>query len=224
MIKKIITIHQPNFMPWLGFFDKMSKADTFILLDNVQYEKNATINRNKIKTPQGEKWLTIPVKVHLPQDINTVLTDETRSWRSDHLKTLFANYKRAKNFDSVFCLIEKEYLKNNANLAQFNLDLIELFAKFLKIEAKIILSSDLNVEGRKNELLINLIKKAGGTDYLSGLGAKDYMDLELFNRNDIKINWQNFKHPKYQQLWGEFIPNLSVLDFIFCADYEHFFV
>lgn len=222
-MNKIVAIHQPNFLPWLGFFDKMAKADVFIILDNVQYEKNAMINRNKIKTSQGEKWLTVPVKVHLPQEINTVMADESQNWRTTHLKTLLANYKKSKNFDFIYHLIEKNYFENNTNLTQFNLEFIKLFGELLKIKTEIVLASDLKVEGRKNELLINLINKVDGTNYLSGQGAKDYLIEEIFNQAEIKINWQKFKSPIYPQLFGEFIPNLSVLDFVMNADYENYF-
>lgn len=220
---KTVCIHQPNFMPWLGFFDKASKSDLLIILDHVQYEKNSVINRNLIKTAQGPKWLTVPVKAHLSQSIDKVLIDESRNWRKDHLKTILINYKKAPNFDQIYPLIEQIYSLKIDQLSEFNLKWIELFFELLQIKTEIIKSSQFTVLGHKNELLINLIQKFQGDSYLSGKGAKNYLNEELFKKAEIKVFWQEYKGPIYPQLFGEFVPNLSVLDFVFCADYKNYF-
>jgi len=216
MKKKIVSIHQPNFIPWLGFFDKMAKSDILVIYDNSTVKKNSIVNRNKIKTPQGATWLTVPIHASLTMPVNQWTIDNSSSWNEDHLKTLFFNYKRAKFFDKIYPEIEKIYSRKHKFLIDLNLELIKFIAKMLNIKTKIEISSGLKAEGEKNEILIDMVKKAKGNIYLSGDGSRDYIDEKLFEKADIELRWQNYKPPQYSQLWGEFIPHLSALDFLFC--------
>ena len=220
-LTKIVAIHQPNFIPWLGYFDKIAKADIFIILDNVQFEKNNVLNRNKIKTANGSIWLTVPVMGHISQKIYETKIDNSRNWRKDHLKTLYFNYKKAKNFDRIYPLIEKIYARKYEKLIDFNSALLKMMIGFFQIKTPLKVASKLNAVGHKNALLINIIKKVTGDIYLAGQGgSKRYLDQKLFREANIKIIWQNFKSPIYPQLWGSFIPNLSAIDFLFSGDID----
>lgn len=218
MKKKTVVIHQPNFIPWLGFFDKVSKADVYIVFGSVlcDWRNQSVLNRNKIKTPTGPQWLTVPIHADIKTKIKDVKIDYDRDWPKEHLKTLFFNYKKTKNFSSVYTAMEKIYSQKYPKLIDLNLATIKLFMKVLKIKTKIVYDADLKPKGQKNDLLIDLIKKVKGNVYLSGLGAKNYMDVAKFKKAGIKVVWQDFKPSKYKQLWGEFTPNLSALDYLFC--------
>lgn len=218
MKKKIVTIHQPYFMPWLGFFDKISKADIYIVFDTASCPSKNTsmLNRNKIKMLSGQALLTVPVHSSIHMSINQAAIDNSQDWREDHLKTLFFNYKKAKNFTKIYKLIEKVYQKKHKKISDLNLDLIQKFMPLLGVKTKIVLASNLKAQGSRNDLLIDLIQKINGDTYLSGLGAKNYMDLRKFKKAGIEVVWQDFQPPEYKQLWGDFIPNLSALDYLFC--------
>lgn len=217
-LDNITTIHQPYFMPWLGFFDKVAKSDVYIVLDNVlcDYKSKSVLNRNKIKTPQGSMWLSVPIKGGIHQLIKDVKIDYDGNWVEDHLKTLFYNYKKTENFDKIYPLVEKIYQKKHTKLIDLNMEIIALIFDLLKIKPQILFASDIKVDGKNNQLLINLLKSVKATEYISGLGAKDYLDENMFEQNRIKVEWQEFSPPVYNQLWGEFIPNLSALDYLFC--------
>lgn len=218
------SIHQPAYIPWLGYFDKMAKSDIHIFLDDAKYSKNNLFNRNKIKTPQGEAWLTIPVKYKSDLPICQTQIDNSSDWRKNHFKTIKLNYARAPYFKEYLDFLEKFYSKNWRYLSDLTISMNKAIADLLGIEVKFLKSSELKVAGTKNEKLINLCKKVRADTYLSGLGAKDthlnpygkpYLDEELFLKNNIRVIYQKFSYPQYQQLWGEFIPNLSIIDLLF---------
>ena len=214
----IVSIHQPNFLPWIGFFSKVLQSDVFVLLDNVQYTKNSFINRNRIKTPQGVKWLTVPVrtKARFGQLIKEVEINKNVDWRQQHLKTLEMCYKRSKFFGLIFKNITDIYYKCSwSNLAVFNIELLNWLFSLLEINTKIILASQLNVKGKGTDLLINIVKAVNGDTYLSGFGGVNYQNEELFKINGIKLRYYEFSHPIYPQLWGDFVPNLSIIDLLF---------
>lgn len=216
MKKKTITIHQPYFMPYLGFFDKMVKSDAFVILDDVQFEKNTFLNRNKIKTANGPIWLTVPTKGHLNQKINQVMIDNSKNWRETHLKTIYFNYKKSKNFSKIYPKIEAIYRSEENNLAKFNFSTIKMLAKELKLKPHFYFSSDFNLKARGSELLLMITQKLNGKVYLSGQMGKDYLDTKIFEKEKIEVQFQDYKSPQYDQLWGEFVPNLSALDYLFC--------
>jgi len=227
----IVSTHQPAYVPWLGYFDKIAKSDIHIFFDDADYSKNNLFNRNKIKTPKGESWITIPISYKSSMPICETKIDNSSNWTENHLKTIKMNYAKAPYFKEYSDIFEKFYSQKWDYLSDITIPMNKLIAKALGIKIKFIKSSELNVEGAKNEKLINLCKAVGADTYLSGRGAKDvnfnphgkpYLDEEMFLKNNIKVKYQQFSHPTYKQLWGNFIPNLSIIDFLFNCGVDKF--
>ena len=213
----IVCIHQPDFAPWLGFFDRLAKCDTYVVLDTVQFLRRGWHHRDLIKTPQGAQWITVPVhkKGRYHQAIRDVEIDYSSDWRDQHLKTLLANYKRAPHFSVIFPLIEDIYKKKYPLLIDLNMSIIHLVMDLFDIQTKIVLASDLNAAGAKTDFLVNAVSALGGTGYLTGEGSRDYLQEDAFESIGIQVNWQQFEHPMYQQLFDSFISRLSVFDYLF---------
>lgn len=208
-----VAIHQAEHLPYLGFMYKMSRCDVFVLLDDVQFQKNGFQNRNRIKTPQGAQWLTVPVLHNFGQKINEVKIDNKSDWRRKHLQSIQANYAKAPYFEKYFPLLQEIYSKPWDLLCELNIALIELFVREMGIKAKLVRSSSLSKLGERNEMLLSICRNLGASTYLSGMGA-GYLDIALFEKNGIKVEYTNFKHPRYSQLWGEFMENMSVVDWM----------
>lgn len=213
-IKKV-AIHQPNYLPWIGFFDKMDQADTFILLDTAIHSKSEFVNRNKIKTPQGSMWLTVPIKQkEIP--IHQIDVDSTKRWNEKHWKTIQSNYKKSKYWPLYQEGFEKIYANNWTKLVDLNIALIMHLKEILGIETEILIESDLNKDfGKGNTRNVNLVKHVNGDIYVSGTGAKAYNNQSEYKENNITLQYQEFTHPVYQQSWDDFVKNLSVIDMIF---------
>lgn len=215
----IVAIHQPNFIPWTGYFYKIFCSDVFVILDDVQYTKNSFINRNRIKTPSGEQWLTVPVlhSGNFGQNINQVVVLNPSKFYSKIKSTLRMNYIKSPYFSEVFGIIEP-LLDSEPNISLLNESIIRAFAIYLKFPARIIKSSEINgIEGESTERLVNICLSLGASEYLAGFGSKKYQDSDIFASKGINTGIYNFKHPVYSQLWGEFIPNLSFIDLLFNA-------
>jgi hypothetical protein len=211
----ILSAHQPAYLPWLGYFDKIAKADVFVFLDTVQYEKNSFINRNQIKTPQGALWLTVPVKTkgHMNGSLRTTKIDDSQPWRSKHLKSIEMNYRKASRFDECFPKIEVLLANTESNLADYCFHQLGYWLGELRIShTRIVRSSELSITNSKSDLVLELCRHFGARRYLSGVLGRDYLVEADFLKAGITIEYQIFKSPVYPQLWGEFIPNLSVLD------------
>ncbi len=216
MEHKMVAIHQPNFLPWIGYFYKIAKSDIFVFLDNVQYVKNSFVNRNKVKTPQDAIWLTVPVSFKFGELINEVKINNQIRWREKHLKTFEMNYKRVDFFEDVFEIIKGIYCSRDwQNLSDLNISLAEAIACYLGLNTSFVKSSTLGVEAKSTELLMQIVKKVGGDIYLSGFGGVKYQEETEFAKAGIKLMYSDFNHPVYKQLWGDFIPNLSVMDLLF---------
>jgi len=212
----IVAIHQPQFLPWLGYFDKMRRADVFCYLDNVQYKKNEWQNRNRIKTACGMQWLTVPVRYRFPQKINQVAINNAVNWRRKHLQALITNYRRAPYFDEYIDFFSAIYLTQWESLAELNLAFIEGFRKLLGFEdLTVLVASDLDLSDDPTLRLIDICRSAGADTYLSGRDGANYMDLEKFRRSGIQVVFQEFVHPSYPQQFGCFQPHLSVVDLLF---------
>jgi len=211
---KIITIHQPDFIPWLGFFDRWNKSDLFIILDDVQFLRQGWHHRDKIKTPNGSKWLTIPIKKKGKyfQDINQTRIDESGNWRKDHLNLISSLYKKAPQFNKIYPEIEKLYTKKTSNLMEFNLDFLFFIAKKIEIKTSTVFSSEYSINAKGTNRLVELVKQFKGTIYLTGTGSKSYLDESLFLKENIKVKWHDFTPPSYNQLYNGFEPMLSILD------------
>lgn len=219
MNKKVVVIHQPDFAPYLGFFHRFLHADFYIALDHVQYvngSSRAWTYRDKIKTEQGAKWLTLSVK-KAPRDtaINQIKLSDDTGWRQDNLRLLEQNYRKAPCYGEVMPEIEHLYAQPFHMLCDFNMASIEMLMDMLDVRVPWVWSSNLDPVGTKNELLVNLLQKVSATNYLSGVGARDYFQPEPFAKAGIELIWQNFTHPVYAQQFGEFVPYLSAVDVLF---------
>lgn len=211
-----IGIHQPNYIPWCGYFYKIFKSDIFVFLDDVQYEKNGFSDRNSIKTPQGQCYLKIPIKKPgLKTNYNEVILNDELKWREKHLKMIEMNYKRAPYYDLVMPLLQELYNTRYFTLSEFNKKIITELALKMEFDTHFVCSSDLSVTGKSTERLIDIIQALDGDTYISGKGGTKYQDEALFKENKITLEYTDFEHPIYQQQWGEFISNLSILDLLF---------
>lgn len=216
----IVTIHQPAYLPWLGYFEKINNADLFIFLDDVQFQKNSFQNRNKIRTKSKPIWLTVPVKTKgllFKNNIKNIEIDNSINWQRKHINSIKMNYSKAPFFDFFFQKIERFYLTEYLRLADLCFEMTEEFNKLLKISTPLVKSSELSVHGSKSELILNLCKKVGATSYLSGANGKNYLDIEKFVSSGVNVEFQDFLQPNYQQCYVGFEPFMSVIDALFCA-------
>ena len=213
----IVTIHQPDFLPWLGFFDRWKKSDLFIILDDVQFIRRGWQHRDKIKTAQGIKWLTVSVKKkgnYLSQ-LRHIKLNNNIDWKKQHIELIQNSYGNTKNFLSIFKNLKKIYLKNHILLIDLNMDLLKYCAQRLSIKTPFIFSSALNIKSFGTQRLVELVNSVGGDKYLTGTGAKEYLEENLFQNKNIKVLWQKFEHPVYNQMYGTFEKKLSVIDYFF---------
>ncbi len=209
-----VAIHQPEHLPWLGFFYKMSLSDVLILLDDTQFQKEGFQNRNRIKTKEGWQWSTIPVLKDSFQPINTIKINNKVNWRRKNVEAIKANYAKAPFFKMYFPMVESIYQQEWNSLCELNCAIITALAKELGITTKVVLSSHLAAEGSRNEKLLNLCKKVNATTYICGQGAAEYFDEKLFSTSNIKVEYSQFQHPHYNQLHGQFVPAMSALDLL----------
>jgi len=214
---KTVGILQPGYLPWLGFFEQLYRSDIFVIYDDVQFEKGSWRNRNRIKTPQGIQWLTVPVLKGRQgfQIIKDVRINNSVPWQKKHIKSIRQNYSKAVHFDyytdELFGIIGKHF----DFLLNLNIELIDWFCKMLGIQTKTILSSELYMQGNGIERLIRIIKHLGGDTFYEGSAGRNYIDVNTFENSDIKVQFQDYKHPVYYQLYGDFIPYLSIIDLLF---------
>lgn len=212
----IVTIHQPQYIPWVPYFDKILQSDTFVLLDDVQFQKNGLQNRNQIKTAQGASWLTVPVQQSLTQKINVTKIANQKAV-AKHLKSIQSNYAKSPYFDEYYHFLETIIAKKHELLVDLNNDIILGILKKLDYKGTILLASSLEVEGAASELVLNLCTKVQATTYLSGTGGKNYLNLEDFRSNKIEVTFQSYHNVEYPQMFPNqgFIPHLSILDLLF---------
>lgn len=216
---KIASIHQPQYLPWLGYIDKIDRADVFILLDNVQYKKNEWQNRNRIKTSQGWQWVTVPVLYRYPERVNEVRINNKVDWRRKHMTAIETNYRRAPFFGEFFSCLKEIYEKEWERLVDINTALVRVLIGIFGIKKEILISSEIETRDDPDDRLIDICKAAGADTYLSGKDGPKYMDMEAFEKAGIKVVVQDFKHPVYPQLYEGFEPNLSCIDLLFnCGD------
>jgi hypothetical protein len=212
----IVAVHQPQYLPWIGYFDKMRRADVFCYLNDVQYKKNEWQNRNRIKTAQDWQWLTVPVRYRFPEKINEVRINNTTHWSKKHLQALKTNYNRAPYFKAYFSIFEDIFSKKWEFLSELNIHLIERLKDTLQMqEKKTIVSSELVLREDPTDRLIDICKALGADTYLAGQGGANYMDATRFAENGLKVIMQKFRHPVYWQLFKNFKSHLSILDLLF---------
>jgi WbqC-like protein family len=216
-----IAIHQPNYLPYLGFFDKMLKADHFIILDDAQFSKGDFHNRNRINTNAGPKWLTIPVKGSFVPIKDIIINNEhlfsEMKWTEYHLNLIKDNYLKSKFFKILFLRLEDIYKKEYEKLLEVNLALILLLKELFEIKTPVSLSSELGLKSSATQRLIDICKYFSAKTYISGKSGPNYMDLSLFEKNNIKVLIQEFNHPVYKQNSNHFEKNLSSIDAFFNA-------
>lgn len=222
LVKKpvVVAIHQPNYIPWAGYFYKILKSDKFVFLDNVQYTKNSFINRNRIKGPNGTQWLTIPVTIKFGDAINNAIFADDR-WAIKHMKTLDGCYSKSLYYESFRPGLQKLYKYTYSNIAELNIKLINEISSWLKLRCEFYLASEITTKSQSDERLIEIVKELNGRIYLSGKGGAKYQDEKKFNESNIDLKYYDFIPPVYSQVWGEFIPGLSILDLLFNVGSEN---
>ena len=216
----MLSAHQPAYLPWLGYFDKINRSDIFIYLDTVQFEKNSYTNRNRVKTPQGATWLTVPVKIrgHINKTMMEVEIDNSQDWRKKHLNTIFMNYKKTPRFDVCYPRLEALYQSRHLLLAELCWEQLLFWLKELGIKTEIVRSSSLQIDAKKSDLVLDLCRYYSADNYLSGMLGKDYLRVDDFTKCGIRITFQEYVHQVYPQMWGEFLSHMSILDFWMNAD------
>lgn len=218
-------ILQPSYIPWRGFFHQIQKADVFVFYDDVQFDKHGWRNRNRIKTPQGAEWLTIPVhsKGHLAEQtpINEIQICWSMDWNQKQWRTLEQNYRKAPYFESYRPLIEPFYRRRDVLLADFVIDFTIALARALGLtKTEFLRSSTLGATGAKTDRLLKVLHKTGATHYISGPSARDYIEESKFERAGISLEFMTYNYPEYHQLYPPFEPQLSILDLLFMTGPE----
>ncbi len=224
----IISILQPSFIPWIGYFAIIEKSDFVVFLDHVQFDKRSRQQRNTIKTNTGPLYLTVPVssKNKFHQKINEVEIDNNEKYVEKHLKSIQYNYSKTKYFEKYFPEIRKIYKKEEKNLLNLNMNFILMIAKeILSNKIKFEFSSNLKLVSKKNDLIIDICKFYKAKKYLSTIGSKGYLIEKQFKKENIELVYSNFEHPSYEQINGKFLPNLSAIDLLLnCGENSKSFI
>lgn len=214
----VLSAHQPHYLPWLGYFDKISNSDIFVFLDNVQYKRREFQNRNKIRLRDGTIWLIVPVlsRENYYIKIKDVRIDNSIGWQGDHWKSILLNYKKTPDFTKYADFFESVYTKQKWDrLEDLNVAIIKYILEVLGIKRPIYFEKDLNIEKEKTERIIDICKVLGVDSYLSGMGGKNYLQEHRFKEEGIELQYQNYQHPRYRQYYPGFQSQLSIIDLLF---------
>ncbi|MGR3175996.1 MAG: WbqC family protein [Candidatus Scalindua sp.] len=213
----ILTAHQPVYLPWLGLFHKIALADIFISFNQVQYLLRDWNNRNKIKTPADDIWLTVPVltKGYREKKIKEIEINNSINWRKKHWKSMLLAYKKAPFFNKYSDFLEDVYQREWKLLTELNEYMLKWFLDVLGIKVKFSDASEFRFSGEKSDLVLEMCKCLEADVYIFGEQGKDYANIELFKKKGIKIVFQEYNHPVYTQLHGNFISHVSILDLLF---------
>jgi WbqC-like protein family len=216
----IVSINQPAYLPWLGYFHRIAVSDTHIVLDHVQFEKNSFTNRNKIRTLEGWCWLTVPVMTagkfgHLP--INEIEIVNEKKWAAKHWQSLRLNYAKAAFFAQHAAYFEDVYARPWRKLADLAGEITAYLLKAFDIKTALHFSSRIKASGKKDELVLNLCRELGATVYLSGPLGRNYLREDLFRNAGITVRYDDYHHPTYQQVHPGFEPYMAALDLLFNA-------
>jgi hypothetical protein len=213
-----VVILQPSYLPWLGFFEQLHRSDVFVIYDDVQYDRGGWRNRNRIKTAQGVQWLTVPVRVNFREHplIHEVLIDNGKDWRRKHILSIKQNYSKAAYFREYIGMFEAGYSRVWEHLLELNMYFVEQCARCLGLgDKKIIRSSTLGIKGGRTEKLIAICETLKADLFYEGAAGMGYIDDRHFAAHGIKVEYQEYKHPEYEQLYGQFVPYLSIIDLLF---------
>lgn len=218
----IVSIHQPDYIPWLGLYYKIAHSDVFVYLDDAQYSNEADHNVNKIKTPQGEFKLKVPVEQHLGDLILNVRTKDELKWKEKHLKTIKMNYAKAPFFNEIYPGFEKVIMDHHGSIADLNIAINKYICNGFGIKTKIMRSSSMDIITVREERVIDITLKAGGDEYLSGNGARAYQTEEHFTERGLKLTYLDYKPIEYKQVWPKvgFLPYMSAIDYIFNCGFD----
>lgn len=216
----IISIHQPNFIPWLGYFYKIYQSDVFVFLDDVQFSNQGMHNYHYIKTSQGPFRLKIPVHNSFGNKINEIKINNSLDWKEKHFKTIIANYKRCPFFDEVFHDIRDLYNRDYADLSIFNREIIEFICRKLGITALFVDSSALDIHSGREQKIVDICIALDGSIYYSGTGARAYQNENNFSENGLELRYSSFKVFQYPQLWGDFQSNVTIVDYLMNCGYN----
>lgn len=211
-----VVVLQPGYLPWLGFFDQLHRADVFVYYDDVQYDKHGWRNRNRIKTQSGPQWLTVPVR-HSGQGcprIVDVEIDGRTPWARKHVASIRQAYARSPFLARYLPPLEELLERKWERLVDLDIACAAQMAEWLGLDRRIERSSALGIAGVRSERLVNICRHFGASCYVSGDAAREYLDVALFERHGIRVEWQRYAHPVYPQLHGEFVPYLSALDLL----------
>jgi hypothetical protein len=214
----MVSIHQPAYLPWLGYFARIAASDVHVVLDHVQFEKNSFINRNRVRAAQGACWLTVPVQTkgrfgRLP--ISAVRIDNSRDWRKQHWRTLAQSYSRSPHFAEHAAFFERVYARRWERLIDLCTEINAYLLRALHIDTPLRQASSLGASGVKDDLVLALCRACGATTYLSGVWGRDYLRVERFASAGVAVRFQDYVHPVYPQRGTAFEPNLSVVDLLF---------
>ncbi|MCL5877530.1 MAG: WbqC family protein [Candidatus Bathyarchaeota archaeon] len=211
----IVFVHQPEYMPWLGFFDKLSRCDTYVIYDDAQYQHGGFHNRNRIRTLHGWEWLTVPITHGHPQVIKDVKI-ANHQWRNRQIDKITLCYDRTPYFKEYLPILKEAINYNHELLIDLNLHIIKAITKLLGIEVQMLRSSEFPHDGKeKNEKLVSMCKFLGADTYLCGSGGKAYVNEALFAEAKIKVQYHKYEHPTYRQRFEDFQPYMSIIDLLF---------
>ena len=213
---KVVAIHQPEYLPWLGFFKKMMNVELFVFLDDVQFRKKGWQNRNRIRINDGTTLLSIPVHTHSYPKINEVTIDNEKNWSMRHKKSILYNYARAPYFGEIKDFIESIFEKKFQYLVDLNTEIIKFIMNELEIKSKIVFSSELEISKKGSDRVLDICKAVDADHYITGtFWAESNLRVEEFKKSNIDVEFQKFQHPTYKQIHGEFIPEMSIIDLLF---------
>ena len=224
MVDTTVSVHQPNFLPWLKLLDKILASDVYVAYDTAQYTKSEYHARQAVRRQTGTAWLSVPVR-HVrgtQRPIKDVRIDNSQPFRRRHLQVLRTSYEDTPYFDEVFPLIEAVYARGQAGLVELNLDLIETLCSYLDQPVRIVRASTLPHQGDRTDRLVQLVRNAGGSEHLTSTYGADHQVVEWgkFARAGVAVRSQEFEHPRYDQIGEEFIPNLASIDMLFACGRE----
>jgi len=213
----VIAVHQPQYIPWLGYFHKIAQCDTFVILDNVQYKTREFQNRNRIRTDKGWMWLSVPVvtKDGCRIRMADVEIDNIMPWQRKHLGSIKTSYATAPYFKEYYGFFEDTFRRQWLKLSDLNVHITRFVMDKLSITTPIVFESELNVITPKTQRIIDICKKMNADIYLSGVGAKEYLEESLFPEQRITLYYQHFDHPEYKQCFEPFMPYMSIIDLLF---------
>lgn len=210
---KIVSIHQPAYLPWLGFFHKLLVSDIFVILETTQFEKNSFVNRNKIRTANGWTWLTVPLltKGHFEKTIRDMTWNPAVSWPRKHLESIKLAYSKAPFFSHYYPILV-DWLAQAKGFHPLLMTMLRFFAAELEATTQLIGSSELKASARKSDLILEICRELGADLYFSGPQGADYLDLEAFHRFGIDVHLQDYRHPIYLQTYSGFESHMGIID------------